>query len=335
MKISVLGSCISRVSLLYGLQQEHGIYHGEEHGVELEYFLDKHNIALALMPPPFSREEVETITRDQLTDKSRVQSLKQQLMKETVPLLLNGESEYLVMDFYDFHNYVFSYKDTFFCTQSNEFCGTDLGKKYLKDLRAWNLFGLQKDVLYGLVDRFFDTIMQKFDSDHIILNRFWTNALMLYTDGKIGLVPEECKEPFQCHERYNADCYQLEQHVIEKYHPYVIDLTKYFLGDANIWNNWNASHFERQFYRETYDQIMGIVSGKSKEKYFDKVRFFDKTRDGYEEDCRRKFDIEWGIALFKQFAEAENELWLNILDKLYCYAPEDKRVKQYMKLVFG
>lgn len=50
MKVSVLGSCVSRVSLLNGDQQGHGIYNGKELGIELEYFLDKHNIALALMP---------------------------------------------------------------------------------------------------------------------------------------------------------------------------------------------------------------------------------------------------------------------------------------------
>lgn len=335
MKISVLGSCISRVSLLYGEQSAHGIYKGDELGLELEYFLDKHNIALAMLRPPFTCEEVETITSEQLTDKSRVTSLKQQLMKETIPLLLNGNSEYLIMDFYDFHNYVLSYKDTVFCTQANEFCGTYLCKKYQNELTAFNLFSLPKEELYRLVDAFFDTIMQKFDSDHIILNRFWTNALMLYTDGKIGLIPDKCKKPFQCHEQYNVDCYYLEQHVIQKYNPYVIDLSKYFIGDANIWNNWNASHFERQFYRETYDQIVRIVTGQSKEKYFDKVKFFDQTRDGYEEDKKRAFDVEWGNELFQCFVEEENELWLNLLDKLYCYAPEDTRVKQYMELIFG
>lgn len=335
MKISVLGSCISRVSLLYGIQDLYGIYQGEKLGLELEYFLDKHNPALAMLPAPFSREEVDTITEEQLTDKTRVKSLRQQLMKETVPLLLDGESEYLIVDFYDFHNYVFSYKDTAFGTQANEFCGTALGKKYKEELQAWNLFQLPTWVLYGMVDRFFDTIMQKFDADHIILNRFWTNAMMLYKDGTVGLIPEECKQPFQCHEKYNVNCFNLEQHIIDKYHPYVIDLSRYFIGDANIWDNWNASHFEREFYRETYDQIIRIITKQADEKYFDKVRFFDSARPGYQEDKERKFDVEWGIQLFEQFVENNNDLWKNMLDKLLVYAPEDSRVKQYCEIIFG
>lgn len=334
MKVSVLGSCVSRVSLLRGDQKGHGIYNGEELELELEYFLDKHNIALATLPAPFSPEEVATITKEQLSDKTRDQSLRQQLMKETIPMLLKGTAEYLVMDLYDFHNYILEYGETAFSTQANEFCGTYLYEKYNSQLKAWNLLEMPKWFIYKLVDDFFEIIMQKFDSDHIILNRFWTNALMLYGDGKIRPVPDICKQPFQCHEKYNVACYKLEQHIIEKYNPYVIDLSKYFIGDANIWNNWNASHFEMEFYRETYDQIIRIIKGESSERYFDKTRFFNQDRDGYEEDKTRAFDVEWGKEIFEQLVDAQNELWFNILDKLYAYAPEDPRVKQYMQVIF-
>mgnify|MGYP000787256738 CR=1 FL=1 len=47
-KINVLGSCISRVSLLDGVQSEHGI---ADDRLELGYFLDKQNIVAAMMPP--------------------------------------------------------------------------------------------------------------------------------------------------------------------------------------------------------------------------------------------------------------------------------------------
>lgn len=82
MKVTVLGSCVSRVSLLRGQKTGHGIADGEKYGLELEYFLDKHNIALAMMPPPFSEEEVNTITSSELWDKTRDVSLRQSLMKK-------------------------------------------------------------------------------------------------------------------------------------------------------------------------------------------------------------------------------------------------------------
>ena len=336
MKISVIGSCVSRVSLLDGHQEEHGIHKNINiPDLELEYYFDKHNIALAMLPPPFSEKEVETITADQLCDKPRDKSLRQQLMKKTVPMLMEGDSEYLIMDFYDFHNFVFAYKDTAFCTQANEFCQTELYQKYKNDLRAVNLLELPTWILYGMVDRFFETILQKFDADHIILNRFRANTFFLYTDGKISLIPDACKQPFQCHDKYNGQIRALEEHVIQCYHPYVIDLSKYFMGDANVWDNWNASHFENEFYRETYDQIIRIVTGQAKERYFEKTRLFNPKRRGYGEDAKRCFDVEWGLDIVRLLLENGDDLWANVLELLEIHAPNDERVKELHGKIFG
>ncbi len=193
MKVTVLGSCVSRVSLLRGDTKGHGIADSGENGLELEYFLDKHNIALAMLPPPFSQEEVDGISRDELWDKSRDLSLKQSLMKRTVPMLLEGEAEYLIMDFYDFHNNFFCYGDTAFATQANEFANTGLFRKYAKELTSYTFFDLPTWIYYALVDWFFERISKKFDRDHIILNRFRANTFYLDKEGKILLIPEECK----------------------------------------------------------------------------------------------------------------------------------------------
>lgn len=342
MKVTVLGSCVSRVSLLRGNTKEHGIIDGCKHarskgGLELEYFLDKHNIALAMCPPPFAEEEVNTITSQELWDKSRDVSLRQLLMKQTVPLLMDGESEYLIMDFYDFHNNFLAYKDTAFATGANEFMNTGLFRKYAEQLTSYTFFQLPTWTYYPLVDLFFERIMQKYDADHIILNRFRANTFYLDVDGKIKLIPENFKQPFQCHDKRNPECRRLEEYVINKHHPYVIDVSKYFMGDRNLWDNLNASHFEKEFYRETYDQIIRIIEGETAERYFDTVQVFDRNRPGYDEDMKRKFDVEYGIKFFEALLEESNglsELGLNVLDKLYAYAPEDKNVNRYMEMLF-
>lgn len=326
MKITVLGSCVSRVSLLRGNIAEHGIVDGEKNGLEIEYFLDKHNIALAMLPPPFTQDEVNLITNEYFFDKSRETSLKQSLMKQTIPMLLNGESEYLLMDFYDFHNVFLSYKDTAFATQSDEFLHTRLCQRYAKDLTAYTFFNMPTWTYYPLVDLFFEKIMQKFDADHIILNRFRANTFFLYTDGKILTIPESSKRPNQCSDKKNPECKKLEDYVIEKYNPYVIDISDYFMGDANVWDNLNASHFEKEFYRETYDQILRIIRGETTERYFSEVRLFDKDRPGFQEDMTRKFDVEWGLKFYRIFEKQDPAICLNVLDKLYSYAPEDERV---------
>lgn len=337
MKVTVLGSCVSRVSLLRGNTQAHGIADGEKHGgdgLKLEYFLDKHNIALAMCPPPFTESEVNTITSQELWDKSRDVSLRQSLMKQTIPMLLNGESEYLIMDFYDFHNNFLVYKDTAFATGANEFMNTKLCRKYSNELTSYTFFELPTWIYYPMVDLFFEKILQKFDADHIILNRFRANTFYLDQDGRVKFIPEDFKQPFQCHDKKNPDCRRLEEYVIKKYNPYVIDISKYFIGDANLWDNLNASHFEKEFYRETYDQVVRIIDGETTERYFDTVQMFNKNRDGYTEDLKRKFDVEYGLQFFETLFKEQNglsELSLNILDKLYAYAPQDARVRYYME----
>lgn len=334
-KITVLGSCISRVSLLYGNPYDHGIYQGEENGIALEYYLDKHNIALAPLDPPFTDEEVDTILPEMLYDSGRTQSLKQQLKKSTIPMILNGEADWLVMDFYDFHNYIFSYNDTAFGTQSNEFCRTNLHEKYKEQLTGWSLFDVPSWILCGMVDRFFEKISPRIAADHIILNRFRSNTYMLNKEGKIQTISEEWKQPYQCHDKYNDKCRALEEYVIQKYNPWVIDISHYFMGDANVWDNWNGSHFEKEFYRETYTQIMKIVKGKTDCKYYDRVNFFDSNREGYDEDAARIYDVDWNYDVLLYLIKQDDPLWLNVLEQLYIHAPEDERLKPYLEVVLG
>ena len=132
-KINVLGSCVSRVSLLDGVQSAHGV---SDDRLDLGYFLDKQNIVCAMLPAPFSPEEVDTITVDELDDKSRLHSLKQCLNKSTVPMLLESDAEYLVMDFYDMGINFCTYENTMFATQANEFCQTALYRKYADKIGA-------------------------------------------------------------------------------------------------------------------------------------------------------------------------------------------------------
>lgn len=98
-KIIVLGSCVSRVAVLNGDYCAHGI---PDERLELKYFLDKQNIALQMMPRPFSTEEVYSITAEQLWDGGRIHTVHQALNKETVDLILNSDADYIVMDLFDF-----------------------------------------------------------------------------------------------------------------------------------------------------------------------------------------------------------------------------------------
>ena len=100
-KINVLGSCVSRISLMNGELNGHGIY-GEN--MQLGYFLDKQNIVSAMMPSAFSKREIDSIKAEEIYEPSRIHSLKQCLDKSAMDLLLHSDADYVVMDLYDFQN---------------------------------------------------------------------------------------------------------------------------------------------------------------------------------------------------------------------------------------
>ena len=110
-------------------------------------------------------------------------------------------------------------------------------------------------------------------------------------------------------------------------------MTTDYSGDSNIWDNLNAAHFEKEFYRETYSYVLDIIKGKVNGRYFDKPHFFDRTREGYEEDKLRPFHVENGLKLMEDFVARGEILWLNLLDKLYAYAPDNLQVQQYMQII--
>lgn len=326
MKVNVLGSCISRISLLDGDSSGHGIAHDE---IELKYFLDKQNIALSVMPPPFSENEVLEISAEGLWDKSRINSLHQCLNKSTVKMLLESDADWLVMDLFDMQNNFAIFKETAFATCAHEYLRTASFDKYKNDIQIANFMNLPKWIWYPYVDIFFEKIMKKYDSNHIILNRFRSNTYYLDKDGRIKEIPDDFKNPFQANDKYNQPLKELEDYIIEKYNPYVIDLSQYFMGDATYWDNLNGAHFEKEFYRETFTQLVKIIQGKTDNRYYSEPDFFNITRRGYEEDRQRIFDVENGIETLEMLISKEDFLWVNVLDKLDTYAPNENRVKQY------
>lgn len=327
MKVNILGSCISRVAMLNGDTAAHGI---TDDNIELDYFLDKQNIVLAMMTPPFTREEVESIQKEEIYDESRIHSLKQCLNKETIELLLNSDAEWLIMDLYDMQADFATYNETAFSTCAHEFFQTGLYRKYADQIGIGNLMNIPKPLWYSYIDLFFGCVMEKYDSDHIILNCFRSNTYYLAKDGRIKEIPEEFKKPYHSNDKYNKQLYDVEEYIINRYYPYVIDLSKYYMGDENAWDNLNGAHFEKAFYRETFAQIKRIINGESKEKYYAQPHFFDQKGNETEEDTKRKFDIEQGIKMLEELISKDDILWMNILNKLNTYAPQDERVKEYV-----
>ncbi|MBE5978958.1 MAG: hypothetical protein E7249_07455 [Paenibacillaceae bacterium] len=126
---------------------------------------------------------------------------------------------------------------------------------------------------------------------------------------------------------------ELENYIIAKYNPYVIDLSQYFMGDQTQWENLNGAHFEKEFYRETFEQIIKIMFGQTDKRYFSEPDFFNAARRGYKEDMERAFDVEHGIQTMELLMSNKDFLWVNVLDKLDAYAPNDERVIKYKEFM--
>ena len=150
--------------------------------------------------------------------------------------------------------------------------------------------------------------MKKFDSEHIILNRFRANTYYLAKDGIIKEIPSYFKNPYQAHDKYNIPLRKLEDYIIEKYHPYVIDLSKYFMGDENVWSNLQGAHFENEFYHETFQSIQYIMKEKPKQKVWARPDFFTNKKV----QAEGALDIEDAFIKFEQLIEKEDILWMNI-----------------------
>lgn len=324
-RVIILGSCVSRVSMLDGNQNGHGIASDD---LELAYFLDKQNIALAMMPPAFTREEVALVTAEQLWDISRINTVWQSLNKDTLRLILESDAEYLIMDLFDFQTNFAVLGTTAFDTNAYEFMNTVLFRKYQDSVRVSNFMELPEWFYYPYVDLFFKEIMKKFDSEHIILNRFRANTYYLAKDGKIKEIPDGFKNPFQANDKYNVPLRRLEDYIIKRYHPYTLDLSKFYMGDENVWGNLQGAHFENRFYHETFETIKYIIREKPRRKLWDKPSFFTNK---YPKE-NSMFDVEDAFVKLEQFVEKEEILWMNLLDKLYQRIPGDERVKEFVKV---
>lgn len=135
-KINIIGSCVSRVSLLDGDQNGHNTAAPD---IDMIYFLDKQNIVCAMYPPPFSRNQVSTIKPEELWDKTRHSSLVQCLNKDTVNMLMDSDAQWLIMDLFDMQIDFGICNDTIFAICGNEFLCTDIFFKYQNNVEVGNI----------------------------------------------------------------------------------------------------------------------------------------------------------------------------------------------------
>lgn len=264
----IIGSCVSRVPFINGSLTQHGTVSPY---LKMKHFFDKNNIVCCLMPAPFAPEEVDSIPASELWDTSRIHALKQALNKSTLPLLAEEKNDYLILDFFDFQIEHAFFKNIAFSTCAHEFINTTLFRKNISDIRLFHWKDLSPSSYYPYVDLFFHEVLKTFDCNHIILNRFQAVSHYIDKNFHVQPVPPVFMKPFQANYHYNSLVRELEDYVIEKYNPYVIDLTKYFIGDENKWENIQGAHYQNEYYTESLSVMKNIIFNQPSQKVYDQL----------------------------------------------------------------
>ncbi len=330
MKFNILGSCVSRVSMLNGNRDMHGVY-GE--GMKLGYFLDKENIVCAMLPSPFSAEEVVSIQKEELWNKKAIHALKQCMDKSTVRLLMESNADFLVIDLYDFQNDFVIRGQEIFSSCAAEFMNTKVFRDTAQEYRLANFFNLPAALWRSYIDAFFERIMGKYDANHIILNRFRSGTYYLGKNGLVNLLPNNLKNWYQCSDKYNVQLRDLEGYIIQLINPYVIDLSRYFFCDENFWGAPHGAHAEREFYRESYRHIVEISEGKSEKRCIDVPDFITgETSEEYNREIRQHpLDIDSTLKLLHELKAQDDVLWMNLFHRLRVCYPNDARIEQMIQ----
>ena len=187
------------------------------------------------------------------------------LSKQTVPLLLESSSEYLVIDFFDLCQPVAAYFDTTFSTYDYTFYNTAAYRDHKEQFRALDFIDVPICLWYGYVDHYFQLMTKKFGGK-IILNRLDCSGVYLSTQNQIREIPDSLLNFGS--PKYNGLLHDLENYVIDRYHPFVIDVSKYFISDEHYNPDTTPVHYEEAF-ETVQSRIILKILGAGGPRYFD------------------------------------------------------------------
>lgn len=249
-KIDVHGSCVSRDILSYC----------DEKSIKCNSYFSRNCLVSAVMPPAELPVDDEYL----LVERSEYQNrcMRYSIDKTTIPQLLQSESEYLMIDLFDLCQDVISYKNTTFSYYDTLFFNT---KNYLDNKASMmliNFFDIPTYLWYGYIDIYFEKMM-KFDN--IILCRLQCCEKYISKSNKIETIPES--KLAYGNAKYNNKLKDLEEYIIQKYDPFVLDFSKYFIANEKFNPDVTPVHFDELYYFASKLAVELIVQG-NKQKYY-------------------------------------------------------------------
>jgi hypothetical protein len=205
--VDVHGSCVSR-----------SIFNQDKSGdVSVGQNFSRNNIVSCMMPPV----ELE-IPREELRYRSdyAYRCVEYALNKETVPRLLDSTADFLAVDFFDMCQHVAAIGHTTCQTYDYTLLNAP---SFRNRMGGGGLLFLEIPTYlwYGYVDLYWMNITEKYQNN-IILSRLNCCGEYLTKESAVAPLPE--RTLFFGNEKYNKALAELEQYIIDKYKPYVIDI---------------------------------------------------------------------------------------------------------------
>lgn len=255
MLVDIHGSCVSRTIFNYPANET----------VKVKRYFARNNHASSMMPPAdISTKREELLIHD---SEYSHRCMRQAIEKQAVPSLMESESEFLVIDFFDFCQPVACYKDTTFSTYDYCFYNTSAFRNERQAYSSFNYFDVPSCLWYGYIDLYFQKMTRKYGNQNIVLNKL--SCFNGYIDKFGNLQPTPEKLLNFGNAKFNKNMDDLETYVIERYHPYVIDITKYFVPDEHHNPDVTPIHYEESYQEAGWFHTCNILMNKPTQRVFD------------------------------------------------------------------
>ena len=249
--IDIHGSCVSRSVFSQDKTVE----------VIIGQYFSRNNIVSCMMPPVDIK-----IPRGELHYRSDYahRCVDYALNKETIPRLFNSKAEFLAVDFFDFCQHVAVVGHTTCQTYDYTILSAPSFSAIWRGEQI-HFLEIPTCLWYSYVDLYWLNIVEKF-GNNIILSRLDCCGQYITKNQTVGLLPERVL--LFGNEKYNAALAELEQYIIDKYKPYVVDVSKYFIADENYEPDATPVHYEENYYKSAWSIIRHVLHNHPEQRYF-------------------------------------------------------------------
>lgn len=159
--VDVHGSCVSRTCFKFVDSSQ----------ILVRNTFSRNNIVSCMMPPvniSFQHGELQVYSSEYSE-----RCMRLALNKQTVPLLLESDSEYLIIDFFDFCQPVAAFWDTTFSTYDYTFYRTSAYQEHQELFKTVDFLNIPICLWYGYVDAYFRAVHKKFHGNIIPIKLQW------------------------------------------------------------------------------------------------------------------------------------------------------------------